>query len=69
MTNREFFQYGPFINPISDSKMSNHLGFNGFIITSDGKVPFLKRNKYVSIGKAHLWVECNGFIKNQVCFK
>ncbi len=51
MTNRDFFQYGPFVKSLKDSKMSNHLGFNGFILSADGKIPFVKRNNSVSIGK------------------
>ena len=38
-------------NPLSKSSLSNHLGFNGFIISSDGMIPFVKRNSIVSIGK------------------
>lgn len=50
-TLRELYQYGPFIQSLKDSKLSNHIGFNGFIVSSDGYIPFIKRNKLVSIGK------------------
>lgn len=51
LTNRDVYQYGPFIESLAESKMSNHLGFNGFIKSSDGYIPFVKRNQIVSIGK------------------
>lgn len=51
LTNRDVYQYGPFIESLAKSKMSNHLGFNGFIKSSDGYIPFVKRNQIVSIGK------------------
>lgn len=53
-TNRELLEYGPFISPLSKSKLSNHIGFNGFIETSDGKIIFVVRSKNVSIGKGTL---------------
>lgn len=50
-TIREIFEPGPYIRPLSMSKMSNHLGFNGFVMTKDGKIPFIKRSDNLSIGK------------------
>lgn len=51
---RDLFGYGPYIDSLSESKLSNHLGFNGFIETSDQKLIFVSRNKNVSIGKGTL---------------
>ena len=48
---RERFMYGPYLQPLEDSMLSNHLGYNGFVETSDGKIVFIFRNKYVSIYK------------------
>lgn len=48
---RDRFAYGPFIMKLEDSKLSNHLGFNGFVESSDGYIPIIKRSKSVSIGK------------------
>ena len=48
---RERFMYGPYLQPLEDSVLSNHLGYNGFVETSDGKIVFIFRNKYVSISK------------------
>ena len=48
---REAIEYGPFIKNLKDSNLSNHLGFNGFVESSDGFIPFIKRSKNLSIGK------------------
>lgn len=53
-TNRELLDYGPFVNKLNESKLSNHLGFNGFVETSDRKIIFVLRSKNVSIGKGTL---------------
>lgn len=50
-TIREIFEPGPYIRDLNSSKMSNHLGFNGFIMTNDGKIPFIMRSADLSIGK------------------
>lgn len=50
-TIREIYEPGPYIRSLETSKFSNHLGFNGFVITSDGKIPFIYRSADVSIGK------------------
>ena len=51
MAVRDILQYGPFVPDISESVLSNHLGFNGFIITSDNKLPLVKRSNDMSIAK------------------
>jgi len=51
-TIREIYEPGPFIKPLSASKLSNHLGFNGFVITKDGKIPFILRKNQLSIAKS-----------------
>ena len=48
---RQLFQFGPFVPALKDSPLSNHLGANGFVITSDGKVPLVFRGRANSIGK------------------
>jgi hypothetical protein len=53
-TNRELYDYGPYVNKLKDSKLSNHLGFNGFVETADGKIIFVSRSNNVSIGKGTL---------------
>ncbi len=55
ITIRELYEPGPFLKPLSLSKLSNHLGFNGFVMTSDTqKIPFILRKKNLSIAK-NLW--------------
>lgn len=51
LTIRDRFQYGPFFPALEESCLSNHLGFNGFIESSDGFIVFVKRKKQLSIGK------------------
>ena len=51
ITVRELLECGPMVHPLRYSKLSNHLGFNGFVETSDHKIIFIKRKKNVSIGK------------------
>lgn len=42
---------GPFFPALEESCLSNHLGFNGFVESSDGFIVFVKRKKQISIGK------------------
>lgn len=51
---REAFEPGPYLMDLNKSKLSNHLGFNGFVLTSDNKIPFILRSNKVSIGKKTL---------------
>lgn len=48
---RELLECGPMVHPLRYSALSNHLGFNGFVESSDGEIMFVCRNKNVSIGK------------------
>lgn len=48
---RELFETGPKMTSLKKSKLSNHLGFNGFIESSDGYIVFIRRSNNVSIGK------------------
>ena len=50
-TVREIYEPGPFISELKNSKLSNHLGFNGFVELADNKIIFVHRGKKVSIGK------------------
>lgn len=51
ITVRQLYECGPFVHPIADSALSNHIGFNGFIESADGYLAFIYRGKDVSIGK------------------
>ena len=48
---RSLLEYGPYVRELSESQLSNHLGYNGFIESADGYILFIKRSKRVSIGK------------------
>ena len=48
---RELYEMGPKMLPLEKSKLSNHLGFNGFVESDDGYIVFVKRSLNVSIGK------------------
>lgn len=51
MSIRSMFQYGPFFPSLELSQLSNHLGFNGFLESSDNYFVFVKRGSKNSIGK------------------
>ena len=48
---RALYEPGPRLLPLEQSLLSNHLGFNGFIISCDGFIVFVKRGDNLSIGK------------------
>ena len=54
LTVRELFEPGPRLLPLEWSALSNHLGFNGFVESSDGYICFVKRSENVSVGK-RIW--------------
>jgi hypothetical protein len=65
VTVRKLFEYGPHISPLSASKLSNHLGYNAFVITADGHVPFVVRSKELSIGKLTLGCSIGASVKSK----
>lgn len=54
LTLRDELEWGCKISPLKESVLSNHLGFNGFIESRDGYIPFVKRTGNVSVGKLTL---------------
>lgn len=52
LTVRSKLAPGPFTPSLKDSLLSNHLGFNGHIESSDGWILMVKRGKNLSIGKS-----------------
>lgn len=64
---REIYEPGPFLSTLSESRLSNHLGFNGFIELADGKVIFVVRNGNVSIGKHTLAGSIGASLKTKYC--
>lgn len=51
LTTRDLFCHSPRAPFLKDSLLSNHLGFNGFLVTSDDYIPLILRKGNVSIGK------------------
>lgn len=66
-TIREIYEPGPFLSTLSESKLSNHLGFNGFVETADEKFIFVLRNNSVSIGKNTLANSIGASLKVKYC--
>ncbi len=64
-TIRETYDPGPYMISLSHSKMSNHLGMNGLIITSDGWIPMIMRRNDVTIGKDTLSTSISASIKTK----
>lgn len=65
MTTRDVYAFGPFAPTLEKSKLSNHLGINGFVITSDNKAVLVHRFKNVSIGKRTWGVSIGASCKAQ----
>ncbi|SEI90058.1 hypothetical protein SAMN02910453_1646 [Lachnospiraceae bacterium A10] len=51
LTIRKVLGRGSKLVPLKESRLSNHLGFNGMVESSDGMFPLVFRKKDVSIGK------------------
>ena len=64
-TVREVFEPGPLLSTLSESKLSNHIGFNGFIETADGFYIFVKRSKNLSIAKNMLSTSVSASLKTK----
>lgn len=62
---REIFEPGPYIRPFSSSKMSNHIGFNGLIKTSDNYIPLVMRSRDVSVAKGVLASSVSASLKSK----
>lgn len=60
---REIFECGPYLTSLSKSLLSNHLGFNGLVESSDGYFVFIDRGKNVSIGKDTLGTSIGASLK------
>lgn len=51
---RDLYEPGPYLNDLSESVFSNHLGFNIVLTTTDQKIIFIQRSHSTSIGKGKL---------------
>lgn len=48
---RDVFEYGPALSPLSQSKMSNHIGINALVFLSDGRLLVPRRKADSTISK------------------
>ena len=64
-TIREMFEPGPLMSTLSESRLSNHIGFNGFIETADGYYIFVKRANNLSIAKNTLSASVSASLKTK----
>lgn len=65
MTIRDLFCFGPFSPELKTSPLSNHLGFNGFVESSDGYIPLVKRGGSVSIAKSTYGISVQASVKSK----
>ncbi len=64
---REVYEPGPFLSPLDRSRMSNHLGFNGFVELNDGYIVFVVRRGNLSVGKNSLSTSVAASMKASFC--
>ena len=67
LTVREMFEPGPFMKSLEESDLSNHIGFNGFIELSDGKIVFVQRKDDLSSNKNKWQPSISGSLKAARC--
>ena len=65
LTVREILEYGPFLSPLSESKLSNHLGFNAFVKTSDNWIPLTLRKADLTDGKKTYGLSVQASVKTK----
>ena len=51
LTVRTYYEYGPNISSLKDSKLSNHIGINALVFLNDGHVIFPQRRRDSTISK------------------
>lgn len=64
-TAREVFELRQLLSKLFESKLSNHIVFNGFIETADRFYIFVKRGKNLSIAKNNFLKSLNEHIDNK----
>lgn len=66
---RSLFFYGPYLIKLEDSKLSNHLGFNGLVESSDGYIPLVYRDRKKSIAKGKFGASVSASFKTKYALK
>ncbi len=64
---RKLFEYDSKISKLSKSKLSNHIGINGTILTKDNKIILVRRFNNVSIGKNIVGCSVGASLKTKYC--
>lgn len=64
-TIRELYEPGPYIKELRISKMSNHLGFNGIVISKDQKIIIIHRGNAVAVSKDKYSCSISASLKTQ----
>lgn len=65
LTVRDMLEPGPYLNPLNMSKLSNHIGYNMLIETSDGYYCFKTRGFDVSISKGTVSLSITSTLKSK----
>lgn len=67
ITLRKLLNPGPYVSDLSESLLSNHIGFNIFVGTKESSVVFVKRSNNVSIAKKTLGPSIAASLKAKYC--
>lgn len=65
LTVRHLFEYKQYLNILKESALSNHLGFNCFVLTSDDYIIFIKRRNKLSTAKRTYGCSVSAVLKTQ----
>jgi len=62
---RNLYEPGPFLSDLKDSRLANHIGYNGIVETSDGMIVMVYRNAHVSTDKNQYKFSISGSLKTR----
>ena len=65
LTVRQVLEYGPYLSPLPESKLSNHLGFNAFVRTKDNYIPLILRKSDLTDGKKTYGLSVQASVKTK----
>ena len=65
MTVRNLYEPGPFLHSLKESRLANHIGYNGIIETSDGMIAIVHRGSRVSTDKNQYKFSVSGSLKTR----
>ena len=64
---RELLECGPMVHSLKNSSLSNHLGFNGFVESSDGSIMLVYRKKNCLHSETNVFRQCWSQFESKVC--